>query len=338
MHRYRLFNNRLPTTGSGHVRRSPFKCFCRLFSSLQHAGLEELTSLQGLTELNLNHVPNIKGLSDLLNLTQLECLHIGYSNVDRQMLHELSTNMPQLLSLDVSYSMYDLCTPFEDTDSEDFGSSLLHQDWGSNYTVGHLCSSQESDSFAELSCRALVLLELIHLRIYSHLEIQDDCRGITHTGARDTFRYKNRAGGLTELILDGYADMRNLAPLELLSSFQSFSMKDCGGQDAWLESLSFLTGLTRLNISSNQDLTDEGMCFVARQASLRVLAIQDLPLLTSRGLRHLSSLTNLEMLKTFPLAGALPEGDLPRKVQQAMDAAAAEIPSLFLADITDDSD
>ena len=115
-------------------------------------------------------------------------------------------------------------------------------------------------------------------------------------------------------------------------------MKDCGGQDAWLESLSFLTGLTRLNLSSNPSLTDEGMSFVARQAALKLLAIQDLPLLTSTGLRHLSSLTNLQVLKASPLAEAVPRGDLPARLQQAVDAAAAEIPSLFFADITDDSD
>ncbi len=70
-----------------------------------------MTSLKGLTELNLNHVPNIKGLRGLLYLTQIERLHIGYSNVDRPMLHELSANMPQLLSLDVSYSMYATLQP-----------------------------------------------------------------------------------------------------------------------------------------------------------------------------------------------------------------------------------
>ena len=132
--------------------------------------------------------------------------------------------------------------------------------------------------------------------------------------------------------------MRNLAPLELLSSFQSFSMKDCSGQDAWLGSLSFLTGLTRLNLSSNQDLTDEGMSLVARQGTLRVLTIQDLPQLTSTGLRHLSTLTNLELLKISPPVEALPGKGLPWQVQQALDAAAAEIPSLFFADVTDDSD
>lgn len=85
-------------------------CWCGYYSPVLSAGVEELISLQSLTELNLNHVPNIKGLRGLMDLTQLECLHIGYSNVDRQMLHELSTNMPQLLSLDVSYSMYAPCT------------------------------------------------------------------------------------------------------------------------------------------------------------------------------------------------------------------------------------
>ena len=115
-------------------------------------------------------------------------------------------------------------------------------------------------------------------------------------------------------------------------------MKDCGGQDSWMVDLSFLTGLTRLNLSSNQELTDEAMSFVARQETLRVLAIQDLPLLTSAGLRHLSALTNLQLLKTSPQADALPGGGLPRQVQRAMAAAAAEIPSLFFADVTDDSD
>ena len=174
-------------------------------------------------------------------------------------------------------------------------------------------------------------------RSLANLAFPLPCSGITHTGARDTFRYRNSSGGLTELILDGYADMRNLAPLELLSSFRSFSMKDCGGQDCWMESLSFLTGLTQLDLSSNQDLTDESMSFVAQQKTLRALAIQDLPQLTSTGLSCLSALTNLEVLKTSQQAEPSLKGELPKQVQRAMDAADAEIPSLFFADMTDDS-
>ena len=60
--------------------------------------------MRSLLRLNLNHVANIKGMRGLLMLTQLQSLHIGYSDVDRPMLHELSLNLPQLLSLDVSYS------------------------------------------------------------------------------------------------------------------------------------------------------------------------------------------------------------------------------------------
>ena len=76
-------------------------------------------------------------------------------------------------------------------------------------------------------------------------------QGITHTGAQDTFRYNNPSGGLTELILDGYSDMRNLNPLKLLGSLRSFSMRNCLCQDPWLDSFVYLTQLTALCLSAN---------------------------------------------------------------------------------------
>lgn len=76
-------------------------------------------------------------------------------------------------------------------------------------------------------------------------------QGITHTGAQDTFRYDNPHGGLTELVLDGYSDMRNLHPLKLLGSLRSFSMRNCLCQDAWLDSFRHTTRLTALRLSAN---------------------------------------------------------------------------------------
>jgi Leucine-rich repeat (LRR) protein len=76
-------------------------------------------------------------------------------------------------------------------------------------------------------------------------------QGITHTGAMDTFRYHNSFGGLTELTVDGYSDMRNMAPLQLLGSLRSFSASDCMVQDAWLTSFCHLPHLTNLNLSKN---------------------------------------------------------------------------------------
>ena len=165
--------------------------------------------------------------------------------------------------------------------------------------------------------------------------------GLTHTGAKDTFRYTNSRGGLTQLILDGYSDMRSLEPLQVLGSFCSFSMKDCGAQDPWLESLSYLTSLTHLDLSSNQDLSDQGMEWLGLRTTLRILAIQDLPNLTLPGLSSLAPLTDLNKLYiTLPDLG-LEQTQLrvmPAHLQQAIAAAESEVPSLFKADISNEID
>lgn len=68
------------------------------------ADVEQLSALHGLRELNLNHVAGIKQVRGMPALTQLRNLHIGYSDVDRVYLHQLSLNLPQLLGLDVAWS------------------------------------------------------------------------------------------------------------------------------------------------------------------------------------------------------------------------------------------
>ena len=66
--------------------------------------MEQLSVLHGLRELNLNYVAGIRDLRGMASLTHLHTLHVGYSDVDRVYLHQLSTNLPQLLSLDVAWS------------------------------------------------------------------------------------------------------------------------------------------------------------------------------------------------------------------------------------------
>ena len=120
------------------------------------------------------------------------------------------------------------------------------------------------------------------------------CRDITHTGSRYTFR---RFGGLTCLIFDGYADMRNLEPLRHLSGFKHFSIRDCGIQDEWLQSLSHLTGLTRLCIADNPDLTDAGLRWVSAVTTLVELDIRFLPDVTVAGVSILGALARLQRLQ-----------------------------------------
>jgi len=75
------------------------------------ADVEQLSILHGLRELNLNHMDSIKELRGMAALTQLHCLHIGHSDVDRVYLHQLSANLPQILSLDVAWSRVTPCLP-----------------------------------------------------------------------------------------------------------------------------------------------------------------------------------------------------------------------------------
>ena len=91
--------------------------------------------------------------------------------------------------------------------------------------------------------------------------------------------------------------MRDLEPLRHLSAFKHFSIRDCGVQDAWLQSLSHLTGLTRLCIADNPDLTDAGLRWVSAVTTLVELDIRFLPEVTIAGVSSLGALTSLERLQ-----------------------------------------
>merc|ERR1712130_136684 len=78
---------------------------------LQYSTVKDLgaiSSLRSLTELNLQHVPEISRIEDLSRLsvlTDLVSLHVGYSDVDRTLLHEFNWFFPFLTALDMSYSL-----------------------------------------------------------------------------------------------------------------------------------------------------------------------------------------------------------------------------------------
>lgn len=345
------------------------------------ADVECLSTLRALQELNLNHVANVKSLQGLKQLTQLEKLHIGYSDVDRQMLHELSSALPQLLSLDVSYSRQanreliglkghglrltmcisciwlNCCRFFRIVKLRIsgrytgkpvmiVGRFTIVQAAPNGRPIGKFSHWYRENWFwTEIMSASSVPCSFSAWSTYHE---QRDCnpasmlccccRVITHTGAPDTFCYKNNSGGLTQLILDGYSDMRSLVALRLLGSFRSFSIRDCGVQTPWLVSLSHLTGLTLLDLSSNHDLTDGAMDFVALRTTLKQLAIQDLPLVTLEGLLSLAPLTRLQKLHTslFPVTQPVESALLPVHLQRAVLDANAEVPSLFQADIIEE--
>jgi hypothetical protein len=83
-----------PSTVS-HTNSAELKSVCL-------ADVEQLSTLRGLRKLNLNHLESIKRVQGMASLTMIHTLHIGYSDVDRVYLHELSSSLPQLLSLDVA--------------------------------------------------------------------------------------------------------------------------------------------------------------------------------------------------------------------------------------------
>ena len=122
---------------------------------------------------------------------------------------------------------------------------------------------------------------------------------LTHSGARFRFNFFPH---LVSLTLDGYADMRDLTPLEHLTHFKSFAFRDCGLKNEWLTSLSFVTDLESLALSRNTNLNDEGMQHLLVLRSLRTLECNQLQNVTSLGMGSmislLTQLTRLEVINT----------------------------------------
>ena len=118
---------------------------------------------------------------------------------------------------------------------------------------------------------------------------------LTHSGAR--FRFSSFPH-LVSLTLDGYADMRDLTPLEHLTHFKSFAFRDCGLKNEWLTSLSYVTDLEFLALSRNTNLSDEGIHSILALRSLRTLECNQLPNVTSVGIGSIvSALTQLHRLE-----------------------------------------
>lgn len=124
-------------------------------------------------------------------------------------------------------------------------------------------------------------------------------RLLTHSGAR--FRFSSFPH-LVSLTLDGYADMRDLTPLENLGHFKSFAFRDCNLQNDWLTSFRFTTKLEHLAISRNASLSDEGICHLSVLRSLRTLECNQLENVTTNGITRL--LPDLPRLVSLYLAGS----------------------------------
>ena len=75
---------------------------------LLDADIQPLSALHNLTELNLNHVESVKRVAGLYSLTTLRAIHVGYSDADRQFVHDLSMQFHLLQLLDVAYSRHEL--------------------------------------------------------------------------------------------------------------------------------------------------------------------------------------------------------------------------------------
>lgn len=115
----------------------------------------------------------------------------------------------------------------------------------------------------------------------------------------EAFPRLNHLGlGWTRITDDGLRSIGQLTNLTRLSLVSEVSHSNFGGEGITDRGFKELQGLTRLEHLSvmNAALTDEGLSVLEGMTELKGLALASNPLITSRGLQHLSHLTQLESL------------------------------------------